>query len=142
MTQQEISVERPTAVVVIAILCFISGVIGVFGGLRGLGLLGPLGLQVGGPIVVLVVFLGSTMLVLSLILIALGVGLLQLRGWAWTGAVTIVVIRIFTDLFTFLSGGFGIGMLGVVAGAAGVLINLVILVYLLRSNTKQVFGKE
>jgi len=70
------------------------------------------------------------------------VGLLQLRAWAWTGVVTIAVVRIFTDLFLFLSGGFGIGMLGLVAGAAGVLINLVILVYLLRSNTKEVFGKD
>jgi hypothetical protein len=142
MTQQDLNLERPTGVVVIAIISFISGVLGVIGGMRGLGLLGPLGLRPGGPMVLPVVFIGSTMLVLSLILIALGVALIQLRPWAWTGAVTIAAVRLVTDFFFFFSGGMGLGMPGVAIGAAGMLANLIILVYLLRGSTKEVFGKE
>ena len=141
--------KRPAGVIVIAIFVIISSVIGIFAGLRGLGVplpsIGGLVLNPGTPMFLMVPVISATVLVLSLIELVLAVGLLLLKSWAWTGAVTVAAIRIFTDLFFFLTGGFGlIGqgiMLGVYVGAGGALINLIIIIYLLRGRVKEAFGK-
>ncbi|MEA3441179.1 MAG: hypothetical protein U9R58_12950 [Chloroflexota bacterium] len=132
---------RPSGVIVITLLCIISAAIGIIEGLRGLGLLGPLELRPGGPFVLPVVFMGATMLVLSVILLGVAVGLWMLKGWAWTGAVTIAVVRLLGDLIFFITGGLGYGNLGLIVGASGMGFNLIILFYLMRGNVKEAFGK-
>jgi len=141
--------KRPAGVTVIAILVLVSSVIGIFAGLRGLGVplpsVGRLGLTPGTPMFLMVFVPSATVLVLSLIELVLAVGLLLLKSWAWTGAITVAAIRIFTDLLFFLTGGFGLVgqgiMLGIYAGAGGALINLIIIIYLLRGSVKEAFGK-
>jgi hypothetical protein len=141
LTMEDQSLDRPVGVIVIAMLVFISVLIGIIAGLRGIGLLGMLELRPGGPFVLPVVFIGSTSLVLSLILIGIGVGLIMMKGWAWTGAVTIAVVRMFTDFVFFFTGGLGLGNIGIVAGALGMILNLAIIIYLRSASTKEVFGK-
>ena len=140
-TAQDQSMERPVGVIVITVLVFISAVIGIVAGLRGIGLLGVLELRPGGPFLLPVVFMGSTSLVLSIILLAVGVGLVMLKGWAWTGAVTIAVVRLLTDFIFFFSGGLGMGNVAITLGVLGILLNAIILVYMLRASTKEVYGK-
>ena len=142
LTMEDQGLDRPVGVIVIAVLVFISALIGIFAGLREIGLLGMLELRPGGPFVLPVVFIGSTSLVLSLILIGVGVGLILLKGWARTGAVTIAAVRMFTDFVFFFTGGMGIGNIGILAGALGMILNLAVMIYLLRASTKEVFGKE
>jgi len=55
--------------------------------------------------------------------------------------VTIAVVRLLTDFIFFFSGGLGMGNLAITIGVLGILLNAIILVYLLRSSTKEVFGK-
>lgn len=135
--------ERPTGIYVIAILMIISSVIGIFIGLRGLGVplpsIGALILNPSLPMFLPVGILSSTMFVLSVIGLAVAIGLLAMKGWARTGAVTIAIILLLGDLFFFMTGGFGLGIIGVYAGVGGAIINLIIIIYLRRGSVKEAF---
>ena len=137
--------NRPASVYVVAFFMLVSSAIGIFIGLRGLGFPVPgseaLVLDPSTPMFLIVVILSASVLVLSAVGLIVTVGLLLLKGWAWTGAVTIAAIRILPDLIFFMTGGFGLGMIGVYVGIGGALLNLFIIILMLRGSTKEAFGK-
>ena len=135
--------KRPAGIYVIAIFMLISSAIGLFIGLRGLGVdlpsIGALILNPGTPMFLPVGILSSTMFVLSIIGFVLAIGLLAMKGWARTGALTIAIILLLGDLFFFMTGGFGLGIIGVYTGVGGAIVNLIVIIYLKRGSVKEAF---
>jgi hypothetical protein len=81
-----------------------------------------------------------------LVTLAVGIGLLRGRGWAWTIAVIISVINIIIALFDFAGASvrsLSLGFLGRdFFGAIGTfIISLIVLVYLYRPHVKAFFHK-
>lgn len=144
--------KRPAGVYVISILLLISCIIGIIIGLRGLGVDLPviqkLQLNPGALMFLPVGIISATMLVLSILGIIITIGLILLKDWAWTAAITIASILIIGDLFFIMTGGFGLGRLGpayayggLAGGGISILFNIIIIIYLLRGSVKEVFGK-
>ena len=144
--------KKPAGVYIIGILMLISSIIGLIIGLRGLGVdlpvISKLQLSPGTVMFLPIGIVSATMLVLSALGIVISVGLMLLKGWAWTGAITIASILIFGYVFFVITGGFGLGRLGINYAYAGlgsgilcIILNLIIIIYLTRNSVKELYGK-
>ncbi len=137
--------NRPTGITLIAIVYLILGVLSLLWSslVFGIGGLGALigGLFGGAPAVVAGVsgaWAGLLGVVTAIVQIAVGIGLLRLRRWAWYLALVAVVLTVIQGVV----GVFGGGLFAFVCGCFGLLLPLAILVYLLRPGVRQAFGFE
>lgn len=103
--------QRPVVVSIIAVLLLINGILTLANGLR-----------FDAPIVVMI--FGAIALVLS-------VGMWMLWPWAWAGTILLQVIAIGYAFYDWFTGG-PIDFLAMILG-------VIVLIYLLRSETRQVF---
>ena len=122
--------QRPLGVTIIAIFLILGGIIGILGGLVGLGLFGS---PAGAAPAFWSVYSGSLLLV-SIIELIVGIGLWMLKGWAWTIAVVVVILRIILDVISLF---FGFSISPVIA----LVIHAIVLWYLFRPEVKKAFGK-
>lgn len=103
--------QRPVVVSIIAVLLLINGILTLINGYR---------FQANFVVMVL----GVVALVLSL-------GMWKLWPWAWAGTILLQVVAIGYALYDWFTGG-PIDFLAMMLGA-------IVLIYLLRSETRQVF---
>jgi len=145
--------SRPTGVTILAILAILVAIFLLFTGavLIGLGLvigtyaasqissalaaagypgLASLG---AGTIAAIITAFGAIFLILGLLDVALGVGFLGGKGWAWTLGMIVSVINI---VWNILQIGFGS-----YSSAFGVIIFVIIAYYLTRPHVKAFFGR-
>jgi len=145
--------SRPTGVTILAILAILAAIFLLFTGtvLIGLGLvigtyaasqissalaaagypgLASLG---AGTIAAIITAFGAIFLILGLLDVALGVGFLGGKGWAWTLGMIVSVINI---VWNILQIGFGS-----YSSAFGVIIFVIIAYYLTRPHVKAFFGR-
>ena len=124
---------RPTGITIIAVLVILGGVIGLLAALAifaasalfagfGATLLGSAGAIIGGIV-----------LVFSLIWLAVGVGFLHGKGWAWILGMIVIVLS--------LIGSVGAVVIGQLGAVGGLLWNGLLLYYLTRPRVKAFFGK-
>src|SRR5437867_9083642 len=145
--------SRPTGVTILAILAIIAAIAFLLGGavLIGLGLvigtyaasqvtsslatagrsgLGSLG---AGTIAAIITAIGAIALSLRILYLAVGVGFLGGKGWAWTLGMIVSIIGIVLD-------GVQIGF-GAYFNVLGLIIGIIIVYYLTRPHVKAFFGK-
>jgi len=145
--------SRPTGVTILAVLAILGAIFLLFSGavLIGLGLvigtyaasqitsslaaagypgLASLG---AGTIAAIITAFGAIFLILGLLDVALGVGFLGGKGWAWTLGMIVSVINI---VWNILQIGFGS-----YSSAFGVIIFVIIAYYLTRPHVKAFFGR-
>ena len=103
--------QRPVVVSIIAILLLINGILTLVNGYR-----------FEAPLVVMIS--GAVALLLS-------VGMWMLWPWAWAGTILLQVVAIGYALYDWFTGG-PIDFLAMILGA-------IVLIYLLRSETRQAF---
>jgi hypothetical protein len=126
--------ERPAGITVIAILVAIQGSLGILTGLEATGITSlGLGAAAGSESA------GSADIFVGIVTLLVSYGLFMTRGWAWSVAVIITVIRIVTGALAVLISGIGsaIGL----SGVAAIVIGLVILGYLRRRDVREAFDR-
>jgi len=145
--------SRPTGVTILAILAIIAAIAFLLGGavLIGLGLvigtyaasqvtsslatagfsgLASLG---AGTIAAIITAIGAIALILGILYLAVGVGFLGGKGWAWTLGIIVSIIGIVLDVVQI---GFG-----AYSNVLGLIIGIIIVYYLTRPHVKAFFGK-
>src|SRR5213080_3422230 len=145
--------SRPTGVTILAILAILAAIFLLFTGavLIGLGLvigtyaasqitsslaaagypgLASLG---AGTIAAIITAIGAVFLILGLLDVAVGVGFLGGKGWAWTLGMIVSIIGIVLDVVQI---GFG-----AYSNVLGLIIGIIIVYYLTRPHVKAFFGK-
>ncbi len=137
---------RPTGVTILAVLAILGGIGGLaFGGLllAASAIVSTLNRTTypqltsynltSGTIAALLGIFGAVILILGLLDLALGIGFLRGKGWAWTLGMIVAVINIvfaIPSIFFFGSGS-----------AFSLIISIIILYYLTRTRVKAFFGK-
>jgi len=144
---------RPTGVTILAVLSIIAAIAFLLGGavLIGLGLvigtyaasqvtsslatagfsgLASLG---AGTIAAIITAIGAIALILGILYLAVGVGFLGGKGWAWTLGMIVSIIGIVLDVVQI---GFG-----AYSNVLGLIIGIIIVYYLTRPHVKAFFGK-
>jgi len=144
---------RPTGVTILAVLSIIAAIAFLLGGavLIGLGLvigtyaasqitsslatagfsgLASLG---AGTIAAIITAIGAIALILGILYLAVGVGFLGGKGWAWTLGMIVSIIGIVLD-------GVQIGF-GAYSNVLGLIIGIIIVYYLTRPHVKAFFGR-
>jgi len=144
---------RPTGVTILAVLSIIAAIAFLLGGavLIGLGLvigtyaasqvtsslatagfsgLASLG---AGTIAAIITAIGAIALILGILYLAVGVGFLGGKGWAWTLGIIVSIIGIVLDVVQI---GFG-----AYSNVLGLIIGIIIVYYLTRPDVKAFFGK-
>jgi len=142
---------RPFGVTIIGALEIIAGIIGILSAgfiFLASGISGAIAGGFAGGVAGFLagLFFGGLAFIIGLITLAVGVGLLRGRGWAWTVAVIISFISILIGVFDVAGGSikaFSLGFLGsdIFGGLASVAISLVVLLYLYRPHVKAFFSK-
>ncbi len=145
--------SRPTGVTILAILAILGAIALLFSGavLIGLGLVigtyaasqvtsslagaGYSGLASlgAGTIAAIVTALGAVFLILGLLDLAVGVGFLGGKGWAWTLGMIVSVINIVLSIVQIGFGSY--------SSAFGLIIWIIIAYYLTRPHVKAFFGR-
>lgn len=125
--------QRPTGVVVVAILEVIFGIFSISEGallntspkILGVANSAKLSSDVGP--------FGAIILVLGLFAPVISYGILTRKRWAWTYAIMISALGILTNITAFFFGS--------KISAFGVALALLVIYYLTRSNVKEFFPK-
>jgi hypothetical protein len=130
--------KRPTGVTILAVIAIIYGVFSVL-----LALLGLLGTALLASGVGSVKYSAGTLAyatisdaVLGILYLVFGFGAFRLKGWAWTAGVVALVLDILRDI-----GSLVIQRSGTVVPIVTIVIALLLLWYLFRSNVRAAFGK-
>jgi len=144
--------SRPTGVTILAVLAILGAIFLLFSGavLIGLGLvigtyaasqitsalatagypgLASLG---AGTIAAIITAFGAIFLILGLLDLALGVGFLGGKSWAWTLGMIVSVINIVWNILQIAFGSY--------SSALGLIIGVIIVYYLTRPHVKTFFG--
>ena len=126
------AVKRPAGVTILAVLAFATGAVYLLDGVRILGFV------VFGPAQALsnVSMSGWSLIFVGALWIALGVGFLTLKGWAWIAGVITVGISLIVAFFSHLNGA-QIGDLFMAT-----ILPLVVLFYLDSAKVKTAFGLD
>ena len=135
--------ERPTGITIIAIVYIILGVLsllwsGLVFGLGGIGslfggLVGAENLAVASTAGAWSGFLG---ILAAIVQFAVAIGLLKMKKWAWVLALIGVALTVIQGIAGVFSGG----PFAFMCGLLGLFIPVLILVYLLTSKVRRVFG--
>jgi hypothetical protein len=128
----ESAVKRPAGITILAVLAFATGAVYLLDGIRILGFV------VFGPAQALsnVSMSGWSLIFVGALWIALGVGFLTLKGWAWIAGVITVGISLIVAFFSHLNGA-QIGDLFMAT-----ILPLVVLFYLDSTKVKTAFGLD
>lgn len=128
----ESAVKRPAGITILAVLAFATGAVYLLDGIRILGFV------VFGPAQVLsnVSMSGWSLIFVGALWVALGIGFLSLKGWAWIAGVITVGISLIVAFFSQLNGA-QIGELFMAT-----ILPLVILFYLDSAKVKTAFGLD
>ena len=133
--------KRPMGVTIIAVLAIIGAVLGMltalpFLGVTGIGILSGLSGQSGlvalGTSIGLVI--GLVWLATAVVQLVLGVGMLQLKSWAWTLGVVLYGAMLALYVISLLTVGLSASVV------VGVLVALVIVGYLYSHDVREAFG--
>jgi hypothetical protein len=135
---QPLRPQRPTGITIIAILSILIGVLGLLGGVAIIGFSALLSASTlaGANSAFLTGFgliLGGIVVVFSLIWLAVGVGFLHGKSWAWTLGMIFSVLSIIGAASLVAVGGY--------SGIVGVLVWGMTIYYLTRNRVKSFFGK-
>jgi len=135
--------ERPAGITLIVTLYFIlgglsllwSGLVFGWGGLSSVfgSLFGADQARAYGEAIAWSGFLG---LVSAVVQIVVAFGLLGMKKWAWILAMIGVALTILQGVV----GMFGGGAFAIMCGSIGLILPVIILIYLLRPNTRHAFG--
>jgi hypothetical protein len=135
--------ERPTGITIIAaafiglaVLSLLwSGLVFGIGGIGALfgGLLGAENMAAVGTTSAWSGFLG---ILAAIVQIAVAIGLLSMRKWAWVLALIAVALTVMQGVVGVFSGG----PLAFMCGSLGLIIPVAILIYLLTSKVRNAFG--
>lgn len=135
--------ERPTGITIIAaafiglaVLSLLwSGLVFGIGGIGALfgGLLGAENMAAVGTTSAWSGFLG---ILAAIVQIAVAIGLLSMRKWAWVLALIAVALTVMQGVVGVFSGG----LLAFMCGSLGLIIPVAILIYLLTSKVRNAFG--
>lgn len=144
---------RPTGVTVLAVLSILAAIAFLLG---GVGLL-IVGLVIGtyagtqltnqitssgfsglasltaGTIALVFTAIGAILLILGILYLAVAVGFLGGRGWAWTLGLIGYIVGIVIDIVEIAFGSY--------TSAVGLIIGIIIIYYLTRPHVKAFFGK-
>ncbi len=145
---------RPTGVTILAVLAILGAIAFLFSGavLIGLGLLlgtliasiditnaittagypGLASLGVG-TISALIIALGAAILIVGILYLAVGVGFLGGKRWAWNLGIVVSAIGIVLNVIQMIGGNY--------SGVVSLIISLLIIYYLMRPHVKVFFGK-
>jgi hypothetical protein len=144
---------RPTGVTILAVLSILGGIafLVIGAGLVVVGLV--IGTYVGtqlsnqlassgysglsslsaGSIAAILTAIGAIVLILGILYLAVAIGFLGGKGWAWTLAIIGYIIGIIINVVQIA--------LGAVTSVVGLIIGIIILYYLTRPHVKSFFGK-
>ena len=128
----ESAVKRPAGITILAVLAFATGAVYLLDGIRILGFV------VFGPAQAVsnVSMSGWSLIFVGALWVALGVGFLTLKGWAWIAGVITVGISLIVAFFSHLNGA-QIGELFMAT-----ILPLVVLFYLDSAKVKTAFGLD
>ncbi len=139
---------RPTGVTVLAVLAILGGLAGIAVGgllLAAGAIVGTLNLSTTYPqlaaynfttstIAVLLEIFGAVLLILGILDLALGVGFLGGKSWAWTVGIIVGILSIVIDVPAIIFFGS--------TNIVGIILWVIILYYLTRPHVKAFFGKS
>jgi hypothetical protein len=135
--------KRPAGITILAILYIILAFLSLLwsGLVFGVGGLGSLfgGLFGAERIVALSTssaWSGFVGILAAIVQLAVAIGLLSMKRWAWVLALVGVALTVLQGLAGVFSGG----PFAFMCGALGLLIPIIILIYLLLPGTRRVFG--
>jgi hypothetical protein len=101
-------------------------------------LLAGLGIAALGTVLIFLaplgIFFGGILIILGIVSFIVAGGLLQGRGWAWTGTLVISIISIIIGIASLAAGNGG--------SIIGVIISGVVIYYLYRPYVMAFFGKS
>ncbi len=135
--------KRPVGVTILAVLAIIYGIFSLL-----LALLGLLGLALAASGVGNVatrystgnlVYATISDAVLGILYLAFGIGAFQLKRWAWTAGVVVLVLDVVRSIVGVVIQGFSASK--IVGPSITIVITLVVLWYLFRPNVRAAFGK-
>ncbi len=140
--------ERPVGVTILAVLEFISAGFFILLGLLllvGGGVLGALG---GGgeasgymaAVAAMGAVAGVVVLILSVIPLAIGIGLWKLRNWARIVAIVFSGLGVLSNLLGVIGGVTAGEMFSLSSSVIGLGINILVLWYMFQPHVKQAFG--
>ena len=137
--------KRPTGITIIAVVYIALAVLsllwsGLVFGLGGLGSLfgGLFGADNVAALGTSSAWSGFVGILAALVQIAVAVGLLAMKKWAWILALAGVALTVVQGIVGILGGG----PFAFMCGLLGLAIPLGILIYLLLPGTRQVFGQS
>ncbi len=117
---------RPLGVTIFAIIAFIGGIFGFLGGAMVLTGSTP------EPL-----WLGYIVIIFAVLGLALGYGFFQGMGWAWMTGLVVYILSIPLGLYEISLGG-----AGMIGGIIRVVIGLIVIYYLMRTQVKAFFGRS
>ncbi len=140
--------ERPVGVTVLAVLEFISAGFLILLGLLlivGMSVLGAMGGGGEGSGVMAVLgtlgaVAGVVVMILSVIPLAVGIGLWKLKNWARIVVIVFSILGLVSNLFGVIGGVSTGEMVSLSSGVIGLGINILVIWYMLQAHVKQAFG--
>jgi hypothetical protein len=134
--------KRPTGITILAVIAVIYGIFNLL--LALLGLLGS-ALKASGVAAAAIRYSAGTLVyatisdaVLGILLLAFGIGALRLKGWAWTTGVAALVLDVVRQIVGVVIQGISAGT--IVRDSITIVIALLLIWYLFRSNVRAAFG--
>jgi uncharacterized membrane protein (DUF2068 family) len=135
--------SRPVGVTILAILAILGGIallclggLSVLGGTVASGSLSAAGGAAVAANSGLITAIGGVLAVLGVLYIVMAVGLLQLKGWAWTLGIVLSALSLILDVAQIVQKPSTLGQ-----QLVSIVISLVILVYLFTPRVRQAFGR-
>ena len=135
--------KRPTGITILAIVYIILALLsllwsGLVFGVGGLGSLfgGLFGAERIAALGTSGAWSGSVGILGAIVQLAVAIGLLSMKKWAWVLALIGVALTVLQGLAGVFSGG----LFAFMCGSLGLLIPIIILIYLLLPGTRRVFG--
>ena len=144
---------RPAGVTILAVLAILGAIALLIGGVAVIAVGLVIGTYVGsqltsslassgysqlaslgaGTIAIILTVIGAVLLILGILYLAVGVGFLGGKGWAWTLGLIVSIVSIVIDIVQIAFGAF--------SNVLGVVIGIIIVYYLTRPRVKAFFGK-
>lgn len=128
--------QRPGGITLITVLAILSGLAGLFDGILLLINSGAIAAEQGANAGTLATIGGVLALLIGIFSLFYGIGLWQLKPWAWTLALVGSIITIvFLVISAVVVGGTALDQL------LRILFNLVIVYYLFRASVRNAFAR-
>ena len=146
--------HRPTGVTIVGVLFIIGGALALLAGIatlsavpfaanlmpngvsNGLQLNGQQSALIGGSGAILTA-IGTVLIPLGIVTLAVAYGLFKAKKWAWSIAVVLSAVLFAINVISLVTGN----MSAITGAVIGMAINAIVLYYLSRRNVRQYFGK-